>query len=372
MLVSPRETIVAGFANAWRGSVCASLLLVGLWPNPLSGEGLAAGIGTAHAEDVGFFRIGTAATAGSFFEIGGIIAGAVSKPADSPPCDRGGSCGVPGLVAVAQATRGSLENLKLIDAGQIESGFAQADLAAWAYSGSGPFAGQPPMPRLRVIASLFPESLHLVVAGDSAIQTVGDLKGRRVSLGEPDSGTLVTARLVLAEAGLGDGDFTAEYLRPAQEVEGLQNGKIDAFFLVGGYPVSAIVGLASSVPIRLVPLDPELLERVRAKYGFYRHLAIPAGTYPGVHTETPSLGFRALWLVSAQADADLVYAITRALWSSSTTQLLKASDPIGAQIRLDEALLDSSVPLHPGAERFYQEAGLPVDSQPIANNEEAR
>src|SRR5712692_6807980 len=121
MTVSPRETRVMW--HSWRGLVCASLFLVTL-------------LGAAAlAQEPRFFRIGTAATGGSFFEIGGIVAGAISSPAEGPACDRGGSCGVRGLVAVAQATPGSIENLRLINAGQIESGFAQADLAGWAYTG---------------------------------------------------------------------------------------------------------------------------------------------------------------------------------------------------------------------------------------------
>src|SRR6187551_2118074 len=118
MAVSPRET--GNLRYCWRGLVCASLLFAAL-------------IGAAAmAQETRFFRIGTAATGGSFFEVGGLIAGAISGPTEGPPCGRGGSCGVRGLVAVAQATPGSVENLKLINGGQIESGFAQADLAGWA------------------------------------------------------------------------------------------------------------------------------------------------------------------------------------------------------------------------------------------------
>src|SRR5215470_18598527 len=118
---------------------------------------------TASAEETRFFRIGAAATAGSFFEIGGILASAISKPADSLPCEQGGSCGVTGLVAVAQATRGSVENLHMVAENQIESGIAQSDVVSWAYGGTGIFAGEGPIKKLRAIASLFPESLHLVV-----------------------------------------------------------------------------------------------------------------------------------------------------------------------------------------------------------------
>ena len=136
MAVSPRETRVVW--HCWRGLVCAILLF-------------AASIGAAAlAADPRFFRIGTAATGGSFFEIGGLVASAISNPAVGPPCGRGGSCGVPGLVVVAQATPGSIENLRLINSGQIESGFAQADLAGWAYDGRNVFAEGGPQRRFLV------------------------------------------------------------------------------------------------------------------------------------------------------------------------------------------------------------------------------
>src|SRR6516164_10351603 len=126
----------------------------------------------ASAQEARFFRIGAAATAGSFFEIGGVLASAISKPAGSLPCEQGGNCGVPGLVAVAQATHGSVENLRLVASDQIESGIAQSDVVGRAYAGTGIFAGQNPMRTLRAIASLFPESLHLVVRAEGPIQTL--------------------------------------------------------------------------------------------------------------------------------------------------------------------------------------------------------
>jgi TRAP transporter TAXI family solute receptor len=356
MAVSPGETIWRAVHRFWRGSVCASLLFF-VWPH------------LAQAQEPRFFRIGTAATAGSFFEIGGIIAGAISKPADSPPCERGGSCGVPGLVAVAQATQGSVENLRLVNSGQLESGFAQADLAGWAFEGTGVFAGEPPMKRLRAIASLFPENLHFVVLADSPIRTLADLKGRRVSLGETQSGTVANARLLLNAAGLGEEDVKTAYLRPGQAVEELKAGTLEAFFLVGGYPVPAIRDLAAAVPIRLVAVDSELALRVQHEFRFYSPSVIPANTYAGVDTDTPSLGFHALWVVTASADPDLIHDITQALWNDATDRLLEARNPIGKRIRLGDALADLSVPLHPGAARYYREAGLSLAAAPDAGSD---
>ena len=132
--------------------LAAVIIALPLWPTA-----------PADAQEVRFFRIGAAATAGSFFEIGGVLASAISKPADSLPCEQGGSCGVPGLVAVAEATQGSVANLRMVASDQIESGIAQSDVVSWAVAGTGVFADQGPIKKLRAIASLFPECLHAVV-----------------------------------------------------------------------------------------------------------------------------------------------------------------------------------------------------------------
>ncbi|HEX6440971.1 MAG TPA: TAXI family TRAP transporter solute-binding subunit [Stellaceae bacterium] len=338
------------YSRCWRSLVCAGLF---------SGAVVFA---AAFGQETHYFRIGTAATGGSFFEIGGIVAGAISSPAEAPDCEHGGSCGVRGLVAVAQATPGSVENLRLINDGQIESGFAQADLAGWAQKGIEDFAASGPMPKLRALASLFPEAAHLVVRADSPIRSLADLAGKRVSLGEAGSGTAADARVLLAAAGLGGGKVRREYLRPGPAAEQLKEGGIDALFLVGGPPVPAIRDLAASTPVRLVPLEGQIIDALKKDFGFYHRAVIPAGAYPGIDSDTPSLGFYALWLINADIDADLVYAICKSLWSEGTAKLLAKLDRVGQRIRLDRALTGVSVPLHPGAERFYRETGLPVDS----------
>jgi uncharacterized protein len=319
------------------------------------------GLASPSAQETQFFRIGAAATSGTFFEIGGVIASAISKPAGSPPCEHGGSCGVPGLVAVTQATKGSVENLRMVAAGQIESGIAQSDIAGWAYAGTGIFAADGPIKELRAIASLFPENVQLVVRGDGSIRTLADLKGKRISLGQVGSGTLADARIVLAAAGLTEKDMSAEYLRPGAAAANINDGTLDGFFLIGGIPVPAIRELAATVPIRLIPIDDDVLAKMKESSSSYRRSVIPAGTYPGVNTETLSIGFNALWVVSAEASDDLIYAIAKALWSEATQRLLETHNPIGKQVKLEDALDGLSIPLHPGAKRFYREAGLAVE-----------
>src|SRR5712691_11594364 len=350
MAVSPRETKVGW--HRWRGLVCASLLFGALV------------CAAALAQEPRFFRIGTAATGGSFFEIGGLVASAISSPAGGPACGRGGSCGVRGLVAVAQATPGSIENLRLINSGQIESGFAQADLAGWAYRGVNLFGEAGRLQRLRAIASLFPAAAHLVVRAESPIHSLADLAGKSVSVGEAGSGSAADSAVLLTAAGLDQKKVTRKNLRPGPAAEELKAGTLDAIFLVGGYPVPAIRDLAASLPIRLVPIEGEVVDALKKDFSFYYLSEIPAGSYPGNDVDPPSLGFSALWLVNADIDSDLVYAITRSLWHPTTAKLFASLDPIGKRIRPERALDGLSVPLHPGAARFYREAGMPVDSAP--------
>jgi TRAP transporter TAXI family solute receptor len=347
------ETMSAKF-GVWSGRAgpAAIFIFALLW-----------GLASLSGQEMRFFRIGAAATSGTFFEIGGVIASAISKSAGSPPCEHGGNCGVPGLVAVTQATQGSVENLRMIAAGQIESGIAQSDIVGWAYAGTGIFASDGPMKNLRAIASLFPESLQLVVRGDSSIRTVADLKGKHISLGQMGSGTLADARIVLGAAGLTEKDITVEYLRPSAAAANIIDGSLDGFFLIGGAPVPAIHELAAASPIRLIPIGNEVLAKMRQSSSSHRRSVIPAGTYPGVDVEIPSIGFNALWIVSVDASDDLIYEITKALWNEATQRLLEAHNAMGKQVRFDNALDGLSVPVHPGAARFYREAGLSVDGE---------
>ena len=322
------------------------------------GVALIGGLATAAAaQDLKFFTIGTGGTAYTYYPVGGVIANAISKPPGSRPCDAGGSCGVDGLIASAVSSRGSVDNINAIASGLRDSGFAQSDVAYWAYTGTGTMEGKPPAKDLRAIAALFPEHIHLVALKDSGINSVADLKGKRVSLDEPGSGTYVDANLILEAAGLSKGDVQAEALKGGAASEALRNGKIDAFFVVAGYPTGSLVELASAVPIKLVPIDGAAAKALTDKYGFFASSDIPAGTYQGVDGVT-TVAVGAQWLTSAKEPEELIYQITKALWNDKTRKLLDVGHAKGKVITLETALDGIGVPLHPGAERYYKEVGL--------------
>ncbi len=329
-------------------------LLIGLL---ITGLVLGFGFGAVEAQEMKFFRIGTGGASGTYYPIGGLIAHCISNPPGSRPCEDGGSCGVPGLVAIAQSSNGSVANINSIKSGVLESGLSQSDVAYWAYTGTGIYEGKGKVEDLRALASLFPETIHLVARKGAGIKSVKDLKGKRVSLDEPGSGTLVDARIILEAYGLSEKDIKVDYIKPTPAIDKIKDNLLDAFFIVAGFPTGAVVELASSVGADLVPITGPEAEGIFKKYGFFAKDVIPAGIYEGVgRTESISVG--AQWVVSAKVDADLIYGITKAIWNEKSRMLLDKGHAKGKAITLKTALNGVGIPLHPGAERYYKEAGL--------------
>ncbi len=317
--------------------------------------------GVAAAQQPSFFRIGTGGTAGTYYPIGGLLANAISSAPGSRPCEEGGSCGVPGLIATALSSNGSVANVNGIAGGTLESGFSQSDVATWAQSGTGIWEGQPAVEKLRAIANLYPESIHLVAAADSGIASVADLAGKRVSMDEPGSGTLVDARIILEAHGLSEDDVEAAFLKPDQAAERMRDGAMDAFFFVGGFPAGAIAELASQADITLVPIEGEGASSITETYPFFAEHTIPGGTYEGIDDDLTTLAVGAQWVTSADQPEELIYGITQALWNDGTRALLDAGHAKGREITAGTALDGVGIPLHPGAERFYREAGMLTD-----------
>lgn len=304
-----------------------------------------------------FLRIATGGVNGTYYPIGAIIGNAISNPPGSRPCTQGGSCGVPNLIAAAVSSHGSVANVEAIEAGEVESGFAQADVVHDAYFARGTFAKRPPMSNLRVIANLYPERLQIVVAAGSGIRTVADLVGKRVSLDEPGSGTLLMARMLLKAHGIAESGLTAEYLKSGPAASRLQRGELDAFFLVAGVPTNVIVDLILDGTARLIPVEGKAVDKLLERHPYLTRTPIPADTYRPDDPEIPTIGVGAQWIVSAGMPEERAHAICRALWNDATRALLDSGHPAGQQIRLETALDGVEIPLHPGARRCYEELG---------------
>ncbi|UYN97646.1 MAG: TAXI family TRAP transporter solute-binding subunit [Enhydrobacter sp.] len=320
-----------------------------------------AGMGTAAmpavGQDVTFFRILTGGTVGTYFPIGGMIANAISNPPGSRACKDGGSCGVPGLVATSVTSNGSVANVAAIANGTAQSGFVQSDVAFWAYSGTGTYDGRARVEILRAIANLYPESVHVVARKGAGIASLADLRGKRVSLDEPGSGTLVDARLILSAIGLTEQDFKAEYLSAQRVGDAFKADALDAFFVVSGYPHSTVADLAVTTGIELIPVTGPEIDKLLSRFSFFSADRIPDGAYKGV-PGVDTISVHALWVTSSRQPDELIYKITEALWNPSTRKLLDSGHAKGRAIRLETALSGIGIPLHAGAEKFYVEKGL--------------
>ena len=308
---------------------------------------LAVGAGVAFAQGPAFFRIGTGGTSGTYYPIGGLIANAISGAENK---------GVEGLVATAVASNGSVANINAIQGGSMESGFTQSDVAYWAHTGTGLYEGKGKVEDLRLIATLYPETIHVVARKDAGINSIADLKGKRVSVDEPGSGTIVDARIVLGAYGLTEDDIDAEHLKPGPAGELLRDGGLDAYFFVGGYPTGAISELATSSGITLVPISGPEVDKLLEEYSFFSKDAVPADTYSDVG-ETETISVAAQWVTSAKQSDDLVYNITKTMWNDTTRKELDSGHAKGKLITLQNATTSLGIPLHPGAERFYKEVG---------------
>ena len=300
----------------------------------------------SYAEPKREFRIGTGGVGRTYYPIGQIVAGILNLSPD--------------VRAQAVTSPGSIENVEAVSAGWMESAFVQSDIAYWAYTGRGIFEGKgKPHTRIRALASLYPESIHLIVRRTARIQTLADLKGKRVALGDEASGTLVDARIVLNAAGLNEKrDIQAHYLSPEDASAAIIVNDIDAYFAVAGFPaanVSRALNRGFNAHV-LALTGPGILSVIDA-HKFLSRGVIPAGVYQNRYP-IPTINVSALMVVSEEADPEFVYHLAKALWRPDSLRKLATGHPKGELITIDTALDGIGTPLHKGAEIFYREAGL--------------
>jgi TRAP transporter TAXI family solute receptor len=244
-----------------------------------------------------------------------------------------------------------------VASGGLESGLTQSDVVHWAYYGKAMFKGKRRLSNLRLIANLYPESIHLVARKGAKITSVKSLRGKRVSLDAVGSGTRADALLILRAYGLSEKDMDAEAVRSDQAASLIIKGDLDAYFFIGGYPALGIADLAERGLIDLVPRVGPEAAAIRKRDSFFTTDTIPDGTYEGIG-DVKTLSVNAQWVVSAAADTDLIYQITKSLWDPHSRKLLDTGHEKTKLIRLETALKGVSIPLHPGAARYYREIGL--------------
>jgi TRAP transporter TAXI family solute receptor len=307
-------------------------------------------LGLADAPSRISFQIATGTTEGVYFPVGQAMAGLISHPLGVGRCDTATVCGPAGVVLSARSSLGGADNIRAVNGGLVDSGFADGDALAAAVAGQRPFRGR--ASHLRMIAALFPEAAHLVVAANSGIQTVEDLRGKKVLLGQANTSSVTRNRAILSAYRV----RPREILSDETPATLLQDGKIDAYFAVAGVPLDSVRDLVMHHQARLVPLDGEGRDRLVAAVPQLFPIVIPAGSYPGVPA-IETVATRAWWFTRDSEPDALIYGLTRALFNPANRAGLAASHPAGRDITLDSAALNPPAPIHPGAARFYREAG---------------
>lgn len=261
-----------------------------------------------------------------------------------------------------QSTAASVENLNLINAGRAEVGFTLGDALSDAWRGNAEVGFAQPLRSLRTIAGLYPNYIQIVASRESGIRTLEDLRGKRVSVGSPRSGTEVNARAIFTAAGLGyqgpQNPGTAfaqvQFLPFGQSVDLIRNRQLDATLISAGLGVAAIRDVATTTDIVIVPIPADVIARIGDPA--YQPATVPAGTYRGQDAEVQTARIQNFLVTHERVSADQVYAMTRAMFANLDRMVSSAA--AARAINVETAHQNPPVPLHPGAERYYRERGL--------------
>jgi TRAP transporter TAXI family solute receptor len=263
--------------------------------------------------------------------------------------------GIKDAKASVQATKASVENLNLLQAGRGEIAFALGDSVADAWQGVEDAGFKAPLKKLRAVAAIYPTYIQIVARKESGIKTLADLKGKRVSVGAPKSGTELNARAILAAAGLSYDDLgRVEFMPFAESVELVKNRQLDATLQSAGLGQAAIRDLASMMPITFVEVPADVVTKIGSPA--YQSSVIPAGTYDGQDTAIATVAITNILVTHEGVSDEVAYQMAKLLFDN--LDRMANAHSAAKQISLENATKGLPIPLHPGAERFYKEAGV--------------
>ncbi|WP_425917828.1 TAXI family TRAP transporter solute-binding subunit [Pseudomonas sp. GWSMS-1] len=288
-----------------------------------------------------FINILTGGTSGVYYPIGVGLSQLYSN-------------GIEGSKTSVQATKASVENLNLLQAGRGELALALGDSVADAWNGVEEAGFKAPLKKLRAIAGTYPNYIQIVASKESGIKTLADLKGKTISVGAPKSGTELNARAIFKAAGLSYDDMAkVEFLPYAESVELIKNRQLDATLQSSGLGMAAIRDLAATLPITFVSVPAE----ITAKIGnaAYQPASIPAGTYDGQDADVPTVAITNILVSHEGVSEEVAYQMTKLMFDN--LERLGNAHSAAKDIKLETAAKNLPIPLHPGAERFYKEAG---------------
>ena len=319
--------------------VALSLVVVGCGGGGAGGEKKAA---PAKIQNI---NIATATTGGVYYPLGNAMSQLFNQK-------------IPGIKASAGATAGTPQNILLMQKKEAEVAFAQNGVAFYAYNGKEMFKDKPTK-FLRGITNLYPNVMHIVVAANSSIKSVKDFEGKKFVPGAIGSATEINSKEILSLYGLDYKDkknVKGEYLGYSEAAEALKDGRVDGILIAGGLPTSSVLDAASSLKIRILSIEPEMIAKLKETMPWYYEITIPKGTYIGQTEDVKTVAVANLLICRDDLSNELVYNMTKALHDNQKD--LVAAHSAAKDMKLQDALKGMTVPMHPGAEKYYKEKGI--------------
>ncbi|MDR7421781.1 MAG: TAXI family TRAP transporter solute-binding subunit [Armatimonadota bacterium] len=295
-----------------------------------------------------FLSLATGGTAGVYFPLGAALAELWSGR-------------VPNVQVTAQTSGASVANIRLLQRGDVAIAMVQNDITYYAFNGIEMFmdriANQPaPVATLRGMAMLYPETIQVVTLRSKNINSIAELRGRRIAVGAPGSGTEVNARQILRMFELGYYNTRPDFLNFAEAADQVKDGVVDAAFITAGHPTAAVQDIAASRDLKLLPVPREVVEQLRAQWPYYTAVTIPANTYRGQTEAVDTVAVMAMLVTRQDVDEALVYSLTRTMWEN--VDRLRAAHARGRDVTTATARRGMPITMHAGALRFYREFGI--------------
>jgi len=285
--------------------------------------------------------LATGGTAGTYYPFGG----AMAKIWNSKIKD---------MNVTAQTSGASAENVRLINKKEVELALVQSDTLDFAFNATEAF--KEPLKAMNAVAVLYPEIIQVVVGAASPIKSIADLKGKKVGVGAPGSGTEANFRQLLDAYGMKKEDVNAQFLSFSESAEAYKDKHIDAFIVTAGIPNAGIMDVATQNEIRILNIPADVAAKLTQKYPFLAAVKVPANTYKGQTTEVATMAVNAVLIAGSSLSEAMVYNLTKALFENQAD--LAAAHAKGKELNLQYAVKGVSIPFHPGAVKYYKEKGL--------------
>ena len=295
--------------------------------------------GAISAQDTTFVSIATGGTSGTYYPVGGAIAKVLNE-------------NIEGMNASAQSTGASVTNTRLIYNEQVELAILQNDIASYAVNGQNQFSDNQVM-NMTGITALYPEVIQIVIRDDAGIESIQDLKGKKVAVGAPGSGAEANAKQILNFFDITYDDIEEDYLSFGEAASRLKDRQIDAAFLTAGIPTAAVMDVAATQDISLIDFSDEEITELNSQFPYLTGVTVPAGSYNGLDNDIQTVALKAILVAVSDLSQETVYNITKAIFENRNT-LIEAHDR-AKDITLDSAMDGMTVELHPGAAQYFDE-----------------